>query len=323
MKEMKKLTKIFMRFMVKSQYSKLFKKDSELAALENSIKSTEESPVRFQIPLEMVKLDSEKARPAGLPKSLPYFLGSIKGVKKTLELSKKTDSKIDKIDDVFLNQFRTYARSIGISSIGYTEVPRNYIFKNYAILYPYAIVLSMEMNKDQLNKAPSKDTGTMVFKTYYDLGKAVIKLSDYLKQNGYNAQPSHPLGGQALFPALAELAGIGFHGYHGCIITPESGPGVRLAAIFTDIKNLPVNQTNTHEWILDFCEKCNKCIKDCPADAIHKPENLSQKSIKCIDTKKCFRYFAENEGCSVCLKVCPFNLVEYSKIYSNYEKANN
>ncbi len=323
MKVTKKLAKIFMRFIVKSQYSKILERESELAALDNSIKPTKESPIRFEIPLEMVKLDSEKAKPAGLPKSLPHFVGSIKGVQKALKLSEKIDSGKDEIDDVFLQQFERYAKSIGISSIGYTEVPRDYIFNNCAILYPYAIVLSMEMDKVQLNNAPSKETGTMVFRTYNNLGNAVIKLSNYLKQNYYNAQPSHPLGGQALYPALAELAGIGFHGYHGLIITPEHGPRVRLAAIFTDIKNLPVNQTNTHKWIEDYCEKCKKCLRDCPSDAIHQPKKLSLNRIKCIETEKCFLYFAENEGCSVCLKVCPFNKVGYSKIYSNYEKSNN
>ncbi len=38
--------------------------------------------------------------------------------------------------------------------MGYTEVPREHIFRNRAILFKNAIVLTMEMDKEKIKTAP-------------------------------------------------------------------------------------------------------------------------------------------------------------------------
>jgi epoxyqueuosine reductase QueG len=39
-----------------------------------------------------------------------------------------------------------------------------------------------------------------------------------------------------------------------------------------------------------------------------------------IDSEACFEEFAENYGCAVCVKVCPFNKVGYDRIHEQYDR---
>jgi hypothetical protein len=47
----------------------------------------------------------------------------------------------------------------GVSSIGYTKVPARRVFKDMAIRYKYAIVTTMEMNKEKIATAPEPPAG--------------------------------------------------------------------------------------------------------------------------------------------------------------------
>jgi epoxyqueuosine reductase QueG len=118
---------------------------------------------------------------------------------------------------------------------------------------------------------------------------------------------------------MAQAAGLGWRGINGLVITPEFGPRVRLAAVFTEIENLPVYEGNEHAWVLDFCEECRRCIRDCPPDAFYdEPIHHENGLVTVLDNAKCFPYFATYHGCSVCIKVCPFNQQGYDKIKKAY-----
>jgi epoxyqueuosine reductase QueG len=67
---------------------------------------------------------------------------------------------------------------------------------------------------------------------------------------------------------LTQMAGLGWLSASGLIVTPEHGPRVRLAAVFTNIENLPFSTHNDHAWVEDFCAECRICIRQCPAEAI-------------------------------------------------------
>ena len=92
------------------------------------------------------------------------------------------------------------------------------------------------------------------------IGKSAITVTDTLSVSA--------LGGITDYTHLAELAGFGAIGYHGLLITPEFGPRVRLAAVFTSIEDLPSTATDEHAWIEDFCRECVKCVRQCPPQAI-------------------------------------------------------
>ena len=179
-----------------------------------------------------------------------------------------TDGK-KKIDPKTLDELRQFAKSVGADEIGFASVPQEWVFKNTAIRYTHAIVLVMEMDKDRMDLAPNPDTAVMVHETYNQLGQISNKIADWLREQGYAAHAGHPLGGMALYPPMAQAAGLGWRGISGLIITPEFGPRVRLAAVFTEIENLPVYEGDEHAWVLDFCESCKRCIRDCPPEAFY------------------------------------------------------
>jgi epoxyqueuosine reductase QueG len=184
------------------------------------------------------------------------------------------------------------------------------------VLFDNAIVLAMEMSKEKIDKAASQETLTMVFGTYDDLGKAANRIAEFLREHGYAAQADHPLGGLVLFPPLAQKAGIGWIGKHGLLITPEFGPRVRLAAVYTSIKNLPFVDSNVHGWIDEYCKTCGICINQCPPQAILEGTVTHDTGrVTNIKQQECFEYFAQYYGCSICVKVCPF-----SKAGDTYER---
>ncbi|MFX0024718.1 MAG: 4Fe-4S binding protein, partial [Candidatus Hermodarchaeota archaeon] len=129
------------------------------------------------------------------------------------------------------------------------------------------------------------------------------------------AHPVHPLGGAVLTPPLAKIAGLGWQGRHGMIITPKYGPRMRIATVFTSIENLPSPIVNPHSWIENWCKKCGVCIIKCPTSAI-KTVSIEQDNglINHIENEKCFPYFVENHGCSVCIKECQFNKFGYDSL---------
>ena len=64
----------------------------------------------------------------------------------------------------------------------------------------------------------------MVHETYNQLGQISNRIADWLRERGYAAHAGHPLGGMALYPPMAQEAGLGWRGISGLVITPEYGP---------------------------------------------------------------------------------------------------
>ena len=101
---------------------------------------------------------------------------------------------------------------------------------------------------------------------------------------------------------------MGWVGKHGLLITPEFGSRVRLAAVYTNIENLPYTESDTHGWIDDYCKVCGVCSRQCPPKAIlDEPVIHETGRITHVSQRGCFEYFAQYYGCSVCIKVCPFS----------------
>jgi len=290
--------------------------ENNLAARTDVILPTEISPTRFDI-LKGRLESSEGGPPVRL---LPTMLQCLAGIKESLRSldqnpsAPKTEASPELIADLEAEAFR-----LGASSIGYTKLPRRWVFKDKAVLYDNAIVVSMEMDADGINSAPSIACMRTVMETYRDLGVINNKLAIFLRYKGYGAHAGHPLNGLALYPPLAQMAGLGWMGLNGLIITPEFGPRVRLAAVFTSIQNLPESKPNEHGWVRDFCDSCRICHRECPPNAFYENPVLHPDGQQTyLRNADCFPYFNKYHGCSVCVKVCPFNHQPYEKIKMKY-----
>jgi ferredoxin len=272
---------------------------------EGAIKANNLSPEIFSVN----KKTSLRALPTMLSigKNIEYNFKSIK--------NNPTIPKTNVSND-FIENFENYAKSIGIKSIGYAKVPRELIFKDKAILYDNAIVLTKEIDKNAVdNELPGKQETDL--KLYDELGKKTNKLADYLRENGIGTHASHPTIGSVTYPTLAQYAGLGWRGNSNLLITPELGPRQKISAIFTSIDNLPVKDDNEHAWIADYCNTCGKCMKKCPKGAIMEiePHNGSQGTRLMPELcRGCY------ESCTICMSECPFNNRDYASLKNRFEK---
>lgn len=295
---------------------------------DKTIKSNEYSRVGVHIPDIIGEygggtIAAFKTRMPILHLMVSCMVQAMKSAKSILKNPKLNKTKISEID---LSEFEQYAKNLGVSSIAYTKVDRDMIFKNEQILYENAIVFTIEMRKSEIDTAPSKTAIREIFRTYNELGIIVNKMSEFLRKNGYNAMASPAVGGPASYVPLAKKAGLGAIGKHGLLISDKDfGPSLRLAAVYTDIDNLPFCKENPHMWIKDFCNSCIKCVRSCPAGAIYENSiaiNGNENTRQCIDNKKCATPFANDYGCTVCVKSCTFYNGDYNKIKSAFLKKN-
>jgi ferredoxin len=316
MKLNRRLKHAFKNRILKPQLNTLDAWEQTVVDIPESTRGGENSPVRFHIPREGIKMEGDHPPLPGFPGSLPQMVGSVINIRRSVfDLQRNpTDGKI-RIDAQTLAELHAFARSAGADEIGFAPVPQEWVFQDTAIRYTQAIVLVMEMDKERMDLAPNRDTAVMVHETYNRLGQVSNKIADWLRERGYAAHAGHPLGGMALYPPMAQAAGLGWRGISGLLITPQFGPRVRLAAVFTEIENLPRYEGDEHAWVLEFCEACQRCIRDCPPGAFYdEPVHHDNGLVTVLDNRKCFPYFVAYHGCSICIKVCPFHSRSYESL---------
>jgi epoxyqueuosine reductase len=286
------------------------------------IKPSEKAHMGLSVPEIVLKYGSIKTKVKSFPNLWRYMIGSMYQMNQSYKnLYHQPQNPSMQISEKDMEDLKTLSLALGIGGIGFTEVDTSYIFSDKKILYPNAIIILMEMKQDIMNTAPSKEAEKEIFRTYYELNIAVNKIKVFLNSRGYNAEAGPALGGEVNYPLLAQKSGMGVIGKHGMLITPKFGPSLRLAAVYTDIENLPTTVQNNHMWVNEFCDSCNKCVNKCPAKAIYKDTRIFEDGTKqCIDYKKCAVPFSKNRGCTVCIKECTFFKGDYIKIKSAFLK---
>ncbi len=290
----------------------------------DSVHGLPDGPRRFDIEGNLMRRDGWPAWRrwmSWLMWSFPYMHALRQDIAQTFTTLEENSAYPQTTSAEHLHNFKVQAYSYGVGAIGYTDLPLEAIFQEKAVLFSHVIVLVMEMSAEKIAQAPSSATFRMVMKSYYDLGQAVERLVEYLRQNGYAAQGGHPLNGVTLYPLIAQRAGLGQLGANGLLITPQFGPRHRLAAIYTSISNLPNTATDEHSWVSLFCSWCRQCHRKCPGQAIYdQPVSCPSGIVSHIDVERCFPVFANQYGCSICIKVCPFNRHPYERIRDRFDK---
>ena len=301
--------------------------DQHVFNLETRIAPVPESrprtPFDSNLPREQVSMlnFSARQRLKILPKAVPLFANMQRGARLYDQAFPATKSEAS---PDFIARLETKARAAGARDIAYVQVPRNAIFRDKGIPAEYAILFTVEMDKDPIATAPSFQCQLEVMDGYKRMSSIAIKLTHFLRRNGYAAYPGTALGGLTDYVYLAELAGLGAIGYHGLLISPGEGARLRINTIYTNITNLPTLQAqgkeNEHLWVRDFCAMCRKCIRQCPVDAIFdQPRPRGDGGMQTIDYAACRDYFTANYGCAVCLAACPFSQVGYEAVKARFK----
>jgi ferredoxin-NADP reductase/ferredoxin len=120
------------------------------------------------------------------------------------------------------------------------------------------------------------------------------------------------LDGDVLQPPLLLLSGLGEVSRIGeVILNPFLGPRLKSGTVTTD---MPMVFDRPIDFGLQaFCERCNKCARECPSGAITAGPKLVYNGYEIwkSDAEKCARYRITNAAggmCGRCMKTCPWNL---------------
>ena len=176
------------------------------------------------------------------------------------------------------------------------------------------IVVVHEMDHDVLKTVPSALSGTATGVGYSKDAVTLLALAQYIRNLGCQAYAS--MNDTAASIPYAIKAGLGEYGRHGLLITQELGPRLRIGKVFTD---LPLaHDKPTRFGVEEFCSVCRRCSNDCPPQAIAKDEPsdriFNRSNIRGVrkwttDAEKCFSFWVKQvTDCSICLRVCPYNL---------------
>lgn len=187
--------------------------------------------------------------------------------------------------------------------------------------YPSAVSVFVEIPEEAVRSAldnPSEQMRAAYKQCNMKLKKAEEKVAEVLRAAGYKARPIDPservkpdlLLGAVSHKAVARLAGMGWIGKNGLIITAEYGPRVRFGTVLTD---LPVNE---HVGPLkNQCGDCTACIDNCPMRVLKGPEfeDHPQTRDHVIDWAKCGKYehtligdgSRPEKACGRCIARCP------------------
>lgn len=188
--------------------------------------------------------------------------------------------------------------------------------------FPNAISWAIPMNPHIMRSIrsgpnqPYADEYARVNKRINDLS---ITLSVEIKNRDFRSLPlaasvrSDPVAIKGDFPhkTAATRAGLGWIGRNCQLVTRPYGPWVRLGTVFTDMAlpcGPPVDK--------DYCGRCTRCVKACPAGALKGNAWFSGiPRSKILDVRSCDRwkkrhYFHYHQGhnCGICSSVCPYGL---------------
>jgi reductive dehalogenase len=186
------------------------------------------------------------------------------------------------------------------------------------------IVIGFSMDYQAVSTAPSFIADAATGEGYSRIHKSAYQLSVFLKNLGYQAVPvENELG---LSVPYAEMAGLGEHGRHGLLITPEFGPRVRLGKVYTDLDYIEYDRP-VDLGVTDFCKICKRCAEQCPTKAITFEDDISFEPKYDVEgnwfnnpgvkkfynnTLLCWQWWTENgDGCSSCIASCPFNKPDF------------
>jgi ferredoxin len=210
---------------------------------------------------------------------------------------------------------------LGARSWGMVEIPSWAVFAGKVAPFPRALVFTGAMDAETVAKAPDFDVLPEVARAYGSVGRIGNRLATALGRRGIRALPGHPLGGVVDYAALGQLAGIGWVGRSGMLISPADGPCQRIGLVYVDLPLFEPSPRVDHSWIGAFCASCGACARRCPVGAIPGGPAERTPRTRGADGDLCLPYFHANWGCSACIAACPFTKVGHDRIKASFERG--
>ena len=213
------------------------------------------------------------------------------------------------VDDpvAMTTEVKAEARRLGADLVGISRISDEALFEGVELPYELAICIGLPMDRGEMRWAPQQRAAAEVMRTYRRVARVAVRLGETIRQWGWPARAyGNPNSTDILQIPLAIDAGLGQLGKHGSMISKQHGSNFRLAAVLT---NLPmVVDEPVDIGVDDLCLACQRCVEDCPADAIFNEKQLVRGQRKWyVDFDRCIPYFVKTHGCAICIEVCPFS----------------
>ncbi len=206
-----------------------------------------------------------------------------------------------------------------VDIVGICEIPEYAWYshdgegKPVAADHKYAIVLVFDQGYETMEGASGDDwiSGTQSYRAYLEGQVTGSVVANYIRRLGYDARCHSARKGQLQQIPLMLLAGLGELSRIGeLVLNPFIGPRSKTAVIST---NLPLAVDQPIDFGLQaFCEKCYKCARECPCQAIPYGDKIlfNGYEIWKPDVETCAKYRITNQkgsACGRCMKTCPLN----------------
>jgi len=203
--------------------------------------------------------------------------------------------------------------------VGVCEVPEYAWFSHdtdgtpIATRHKYAVVVVIDQGWDSFEGSSGDDwiSGAMSYRAYYRGSTVATIVADYIRRLGWPAQAHTNAHGDVQQIPLMLLAGLGEMSRIGeLVLNPFVGPRHKTAVITTDLPLVPDRPIDF--GLQDFCDKCRKCARECPAQAIPYGDKVLYNGYEIWkpDVEKCTKYRVTNpkgSACGRCMKMCPWN----------------
>jgi len=256
---------------------------------------------------------------------------------------KISDEKIELSPLANTHVIKKIIRFLGSDCCGIASLNQAYVYSHtgrgpepygqeISLKHEYGIVFALEMDLEMVAAAPQAPVIVETGKRYIEAARISIIVANFIRRLGYSAR-AHVAGSnyQAVLPPIAWEAGLGELGRLGTLITWKYGARARLGLVTT---NLPLIAGKPRTYgVQNFCQNCQKCARNCPAQAIpfgeKKEENGVLKWI--LNREECYKFWRRvGTDCAVCMSVCPYSkpdnpfhnlirkLTAHSSVFQNF-----
>ncbi|QSH40324.1 reductive dehalogenase domain-containing protein [Lentisphaerota bacterium ZTH] len=176
------------------------------------------------------------------------------------------------------------------------------------ISYKYAIVVAVASDKTMINHAPGKEISICSMLGYAKSSIITAEMAIYIKSLGFQALTDNFQEYYSPMSPLAVDAGLGQLGRCNMLVNQKLGNRIRLAAVLTSLPLIPDKPVDF--GMTEFCRKCGKCGRNCPAKAISTGEPQMINGIlqwQHNENKCCEMWMKVGSDCGICLSSCPFS----------------